>query len=165
MRAIVLIDNEFEDSELIYPYYRLQEVGYKVDLAGPEKGKIYKSKHGYPMKSDKAAKDTKIGGYAVLIIPGGYAPDHMRTNKAMVDLVRAASKRNRRIGAICHGAQMLIEADILKGKKATCYKAVRTDLINAGAKYQDKEVVVDKNLVTSRFPPDLPAFMKAILAK
>jgi len=162
-KAVVLLENGFEDSELIYPYFRLQEEGLEVDLVAEEAEKTYDSKHGYKLKSDKAAKDVDISGYDVMVIPGGKAPDRMRIKDDIVDLTQGAVDNDLVIASICHGVQLLIETDMLKGRKATCYYSVKTDLENAGAEFLDQEVVVDGKLVTSRHPGDLPAFMKETL--
>ncbi len=162
-KVLMLIENGFQDAEALYPYFRMQEAGYEVELAGPEGGLTYKGKYGYPLESDLAAADVDMDDYMALIIPGGQAPDRMRTKKAMVQLVRDAFAKDKVVGAICHGPQMLIEADVVRGKKATCYVSVATDLKNAGANYQNEQVVVDGNLVTSRLPADLPAFCRTII--
>jgi protease I len=162
-KALVLIDNEFEEPELLVPYYRLQEAGFKVDLIGPKAKETYVGRHGYRLAADLAAEDVKIEEYSAVVIPGGYAPDSMRTKKPLVDLVKAAFERGKVVAAICHGPQMLIEAGVVRGKKATSVAAVATDLRNAGAVWEDRSVVVDGNMVTSRFPPDLPDFCREIL--
>lgn len=162
-KALILIDNLFQDAEVIYPYYRLQEAGFKVDLVATEARKECKGKHGYPLISDKAAKMVKVAEYEIVIIPGGFAPDYMRRNPAMVKIVKDAYQKKKVIGTICHGAWMLAEADVIRGKKVTCFSAIKTDIVNAGGKYVDKEVVVDGKLVTSRKPDDLPAFMREML--
>ncbi len=162
-KGIVLLESGFQEAELIYPYYRMQEAGYDVDLVSEKKGEVYEGEYGYKFKSDKAAKDVDPSNYEFLIIPGGRGPDRMRIKEDIVELVGKAVENDLVIAAICHGAQVLIEADVVKGKKATCWKSVGTDLKNAGANYVDEEVVVDGKLVTSRMPPDLPAFTKEIL--
>jgi len=157
-KVLLLIENGFEDRELIYPYYRLQEAGYKVDVVGPRAKVTYNGEHGLTMESDLSPEDVNIDDYVAIIIPGGRAPDRMRTNKGLVNLVKEAFDKGKVIAAICHGPQLLIEAGVVKGKKATCYVSVSTDLKNAGGIYLNKSVVVDGNLVTSRFPADLPNF-------
>lgn len=161
-KVLIIIDNDFEDTEALYPYYRMQEAGYRVTVAGSPAGE-YKSKHGYPLKADRSARAVRIRSFDVLIIPGGHAPDKLRTKPEMVKLVRDAVKEGLVVAAICHGAQLLVEADVLKGRRATCYKSVKTDVVNAGGRYEDSAVVVDGNLVTSRQPGDLPDFCRAIL--
>ena len=162
-KVLLFIENGYEDAEAIYPYYRLMEAGYQVDVVGPEKNTVYKGKYGYPLTSDLSPSEVKIEEYVGLIIPGGQAPDKLRINDVLVDLVKAADKKGIVIGAICHGPQLLIEADLLRGRNATCYKSILTDLLNAGAVYHDLEVIMDGNLVTSRMPKDLPAFCHEVL--
>lgn len=162
-KVLILADNGFEDRELMYPYYRFQEAGYKVDVVGPKAKETYTGEHGLTIKSDVSPEDVRIKDYVALIIPGGRAPDHMRTNKDLVELIEKAFREGKVIAAICHGPQLLIEAGVIKGKRATCYVSVATDLKNAGGSYEDKSVVVDGNLVTSRFPADLPNFCRATL--
>ncbi|MCW4026868.1 MAG: type 1 glutamine amidotransferase [Candidatus Bathyarchaeota archaeon] len=162
-RALVLIDNGFQEAELLYPYYRLQEAGYTVDLVGPKAGENYVGDHGYGMNADLSPEDVNIGDYDVVVIPGGRAPDRMRTKETMVDLVKEAHEKDKVIAAICHGPQMLIEADVVRGKTVTSYAAVETDQKNAGAAFENRSVVVDGNLVTSRVPGDLPDFCRETL--
>ena len=162
-RVLLIAENDFEDRELMYPYYRLQEAGYEVDIVGPKAKETYKGKYGLTVTSELSPENVKIDEYEAVIIPGGRAPDHMRLKKGLVQIVKEAFKKGKIIAAICHGPQLLIEADVLKGKRATCYASVATDLKNAGGIYEDKSVVVDGNLVTSRFPADLPDFCQEIL--
>jgi protease I len=162
-KIAILVETLYEDQELWYPYYRLLEAGAEVHVVGPHKG-TFESKHGYPVKADRAAEEVKAAGFDAVIIPGGYAPDHMRRNKAMVDLVRDAVQQGKVVAAICHAGWMLASAGVLKGRKATCYIAIKDDIVNAGAEYLDQEVVQDGNLITSRFPADLPAFCRTIIA-
>jgi protease I len=160
---LLLIENEFRDEEAVYPYYRFKEAGYDVKIVGPEKDKEYRGKFGVILKSDLAASEVKLENVIAVIIPGGYAPDKMRINSDMVDIVKNASLQGKVVAAICHGGWMLAEADIVRGKKVTGYKAIATDLKNAGGRYIDSEVAVDGNIVTSRTPNDLPAFCRSIL--
>jgi protease I len=162
-KILLLIENEFRDEEAVYPYYRFIEAGYDVKIVGPEIGKEYKGKFGLTMKSDIAASGIYMGDVAAVIIPGGNAPDKMRVSRSMVNLVKDAFSQHKIIAAICHGGQLLVEAGVVRGKKVTGYKAIATDLKNAGGKYVDEEVVVDGNLVTSRIPDDLPAFCRTTL--
>ncbi|MBS3781485.1 MAG: type 1 glutamine amidotransferase [Candidatus Thermoplasmatota archaeon] len=162
-KAIVLLENGFEDTELTYPYYRLQEAGLKVDLVAEEAEEIYESKNDQKIRSHKAAENVDASDYNLLVIPGGRGPDRMRIKEPIVNLAQDAVDNGLIIASICHGAQLLIETDLLEGKKATCYYSVRTDLENAGAEFLDQKVVVDGNLVTSRHPGDLPAFMEETL--
>lgn len=163
VKVAVLVEDLYEDLELWYPVYRLREEGADVVLVGPDAGKTYSSKHGYPATSDQAAKDIDVEQFHAIIIPGGYAPDRMRLDRSMVNLVAEAVKSDKTVAAICHGAWMLCSAGILHGRLATSYIAIKDDLINAGAKWLDQEVVCDANLITSRTPADLPAFMRTII--
>ncbi len=162
-KVIILVENGFEDREFMYPYYRLQEAGYDVKVVGPKAKEAYRGEYDLSITSDFSPEEINVDDYVAVIVPGGRAPDRMRTNKGLVKIVKTASQRGKVIAAICHGAQLLVEADVLKGKKATCYVSVSTDLKNAGGIYEDYPVVVDGNLVTSRFPADLPQFCKAIV--
>lgn len=162
-KVLLFVENGFEDMEAMYPYYRLQEAGYTVDVVGPEKGATYKGKYGYSLTAALSPDQVNMNDYAAIIIPGGQAPDRMRLNDQMVDLIKEADKRDLVIGAICHGPQMLIEADIIRGRNVTCYKSILTDILNAGAIYHDMEVIMDDKLITSRMPKDLPAFCREIL--
>lgn len=160
-KVLMLTHDGVEDREMAYPYYRMQEAGYEVEVVGPQRGKTYTGGRGLPFTADLGPEDVRVDDYVAVIIPGGKAPDAMRTIPAMVNIVRDAVNQDKVVAAICHGPQMLIEADVLRGRRATCYVSVSTDLKNAGANYTDEPVVVDGNLVTSRMPGDLPAFCKA----
>lgn len=162
-KVFILVEDGFRDEEIIYPYYRFIEAGYEVIIVGPEAGKEYKGKFGLPVKSDITPANVVLDKVAALIIPGGFAPDKMRLNRDMVNLVKKVFDGCKIIAAICHGGWMLVEADICRGKDVTGYIAIATDLKNAGGNYIDKEVVVDGNLVTSRIPDDLPAFCRSTL--
>jgi protease I len=163
-KALLMVENGFEDAEAVYPYYRLQEAGYAVDIVGPVKGKVYNGKYGYPLTAGLAPADVDLADYETVIIPGGQAPDRMRIDDGMVEIVKAAHERKLVIGAICHGPQMLIEADIVRGLNVTCYKSILTDILNAGAIYHDLPAVIDAGIVTARTPADLPEFCQQILA-
>ena len=159
-KVLIFIENGFEDAEFIYPYYRFQGEGYTVDIVEPKRGETYSGKHGVPFKAELSPGEVKLTEYDAIVIPGGRAPDRMRINQGLVSIVRHANKMGKPIAAICHGPQMLIEADIVRGKRATCWKSVATDLKNAGAQYIDRPVVVDGNIITSRQPADLPMFCR-----
>lgn len=163
MRAAVLVEQMYQEMEVWYPIYRLKEAGCQVTTVGPEAGQNYPSKLGYPVKSDKAARDVSADNFDILVIPGGYAPDHMRRCEPMIRLVSTMAEQGKVVAAICHGPWMLCSTQALKGKKATCFFAIKDDVINAGGKYVDAEVVRDGNLITSRKPDDLPAFMQSII--
>ena len=162
-RAAILVEQVYQEMEVWYPLYRLREAGCKVTLVGPEAGKTYASKLGYPAKSDQAAEEVSAADFDILIIPGGYAPDHMRRCAAMIRLTRTMAEQGKVVAAICHGAWMLCSTPALKGRKATCFFAIKDDVINVGAKYVDAEVVRDGNIITSRKPDDLPAFMRTTI--
>jgi protease I len=162
-QVAVLIADLFDDKELLVPYYRLLEEGYKVDLVGADKNTIYKSKFGLPMKSDVASKDIKATDYDAVVIPGGFSPDHMRRTKETVLFVAEMDQLKKPIAAICHGPWMMISGCQLKGRTLTGFFSIKDDIVNAGATYVDQDVVVDGHLITSRTPNDLPVFMKAII--
>jgi protease I len=162
-RVAVLVEKFYEDLELWYPVMRLREAGCDVKIVGPKAGEIYASKHGYPAKSEVAASEVKASDFDAIIIPGGYSPDHMRRHPPMVDLVTQAAKQGKILASICHGPWMLCSAKCLKGRKVTGFFAIRDDVENAGGIWQDAACVRDGNIVTSRTPDDLPAFMQGIL--
>ena len=163
-RVAVLVEKLYEDLELWYPVLRLREAGAAVTIVGPKSGETYASKHGYPARADATASEVKAGDFDAIIIPGGYSPDHMRRHRAMVDLVADAARQGKVLAAICHGGWMLCSARCIKGRRVTGFFAIRDDLENAGAQYEDAACVRDGNLVTSRTPDDLPAFMQGIFA-
>jgi protease I len=150
----VLAEQQYEDLELWYPVLRFREAGAQVEIVGAGKDH-YESKHGYPVKVTAQADQVQGADFDAVIIPGGYAPDHMRRHAAMVNLVREA--------AICHGGWLLCSARCIQGKQVTGFFAIRDDLENAGGIYVDAEVVRDGNLITSRVPSDLPAFCREII--
>jgi protease I len=162
MKALILAADGFEDSELLYPYYRLLEAGIETDLAGPEAGPLT-GKHGTTVEAGMKFADTAVvEGYDLLLLPGGKGPETVRLDEAAVRTTKAMVSSQKLVAAICHGAQVLISAEALGGKRATCWKGIRDDLRAAGAEYADEEVVVDGNLITSRCPRDLPAFCREI---
>lgn len=163
IKVAILVEDIFEDNELYYPYFRLQEEGFQVDLIGTEKDVVYKSKHGMPAVSNLASKDAFADDYDAVVIPGGYSPDYMRRCSDTVRFVRDMNEQKKPVAAICHGPWMMISGCDLEGCTLTGFYSIKDDIINAGAKYVDEEVVVDGNLITSRSPKDLPAFAKAII--
>jgi protease I len=163
LRAAILVEQQYQEMEVWYPAYRLREAGCTVTLVGPEAGTSYPSKLGYAAKSDRGAKEVSPDDFDVLVIPGGFAPDFLRRDPAMLRLVRGMAEQGKIIAAICHGPWVLCSTPALKGKKATCFFAIKDDVTNAGAYYTDAEVVRDGNLITSRKPDDLPAFLRTIL--
>lgn len=159
MKALIISADNFEDSELLVPYYRLKEAGVEVTVASLSRGSI-KGKHGYEVTVDKTLDEVNPDEYAILVLPGGEAPAVVRKEPKALEIARSFFAHSKPVAAICHGPQILISADLLKGKRATCYMSVADELKKAGALYEDREVVVDANLVTSRQPADLPAFMR-----
>lgn len=159
----VLVEQDYQDLEVWYPLYRLREAGATVHLVGTGTASEYKSKHGYPAKPDSIAEQFTASQLDGLVIPGGWAPDKLRMNDAVLRLVRELSAAGKPIACICHGGWVLASADVVRGRKVTSYLAIKDDLLHAGARWEDSEVVVDGNLVTSRKPDDLPAFMRAFL--
>lgn len=162
MKALILSANGFEDSELLVPFYRLQEAGYGVEVAAPERGSIT-GKHGYVVRVDRVLEEVDPAGYLLLVLPGGKAPAALRDLPRVKEIVRDFCAAGKPVGAICHGPQLLAAAGLLAGRRATCYRSVAAELRAAGAHYLDREVVVDGMLVTSRQPGDLPAFMRELL--
>jgi protease I len=162
MKALIISADNFEDTELLAPYYRLKEEGAEVDIASIKRRPI-KGKHGYEVEANKALKEVKPDDYDILVLPGGKAPEMVRKDKNAIEIAKHFFQRNKPVAAICHGPQTLISAGLLKGRRATCYKSVAPEMEDAGALYEDREVVVDGNLVTSRQPSDLPVFMREML--
>jgi protease I len=162
-KIALLATDGFEDAELLYPKIRLKEAGYNTELISLHRREII-GKHGYPLKPNKLVREVKTDDYDGVIIPGGTKnPDYLRREKEILDFVAEINKKGKLVGAICHAGWVLISAKIIKGRKATSYFAIKDDMINAGAIFEDSPVVIDKNLITSRTPDDLPQFMKAIL--
>ena len=163
-RAAVLVEQQYQEMEVWYPVYRLREAGCRVTVVGPEAGKSYPSKLGYPAKADKAAADCSPDDFDLLVIPGGFAPDYLRRSEAVMKLVRGMVEGGKVVAAICHGPWVLCSTTALRGKRVTCFHSIKDDVTNAGGRYEDAEVVVDGTLITSRQPDDLPAFLRAIFA-
>ncbi|MBA2448381.1 MAG: type 1 glutamine amidotransferase [Chloroflexi bacterium] len=163
-RVAILAENNYEDLELWYPLYRLREAGAEVFVVGTGTADTYTSKHGYPVKVDAEAVTVDAGQFDLIVIPGGYAPDLMRRSPAMVNLVRDANEQGKLIAAICHAGWMLCSANVIRGRTVTGFKSIKDDMVNAGGHYVDQEVVRDGNLITSRTPADLPAFLREIIA-
>ncbi len=162
-RACVLVENQYENLELWYPYWRLRELGLEVDLVGPEDEKVYGSKEGYSCTSDTPVVTALERDYDVIVVPGGMAPDKLRRYPNILQLVKKVHDEGGIVASICHGPWVLISAKILRGRKATCVSAIKDDVVNAGAEYHDVEVVVDRNIVTSRTPKDLAVWSSAIV--
>jgi len=162
-KIAILVADFYDDNELYYPYYRLQEAGFGVHLIGALKGQGYKSKHGMLATSDLAAKDANPADYDGLVIPGGFSPDYMRRSSDIVSFARAIADAKKPIAAICHGPWLMASVCNLKGRRLTSYFSIKDDLVHAGAIYVDAPVVVDGNYVTSRTPKDLPVFLPAFI--
>jgi protease I len=162
-KIAILVENQYEELELWYPYHRLREAGFEPVLVGPEHGTYVGKKGSYPCTVDRAVGEVAASDFAGLVIPGGYAPDLMRRSEATVALVREMGRGGQPIAAICHAGWLLISAGLVAGKQVTSFSSIRDDMVNAGADWLDEEVVVDGNLVTSRHPGDLPAFMVALI--
>ena len=163
-RIAILVEEDFEDSELIEPQRAMKNVGAKVLIVGSGSKEIYHGKRGgTTIRADVTADKVNAEDYSAIIIPGGYAPDKMRLHQSMVDLVGRAYELGKVVAAICHGPQLLISADIVRGHRVTSWPSVAVDLKNAGAVWVDSTVVQDGNLITSRKPSDLPQFNKTII--
>lgn len=161
--VLTVVDHEFEDSELLYPHYRLQEEGVIAHIAGKEAETVYKGKHGVPVTSDYSFEQINIEEYDALLVPGGWAPDKLRRYDDVLEMVTFMNDQKRVIGQICHAGWVLISADILKGKNVTSTPGIKDDMTNAGSIWHNEEVVVDGHLVSSRRPPDLPAYGRALV--
>jgi protease I len=163
-RVAVLVEEGFEDRELTGPLDALRAAGADVRIVGPAKGASFCGKRGdATVTSDMAAGEAHMRDFDALVIPGGYAPDRMRLRHAMVDLARDAMEAGKPVAAICHGPQLLISANVLRGRTLTCWPSIAIDVKNAGGLYVDKPVVEDGNLITSRKPDDVPMFSDAII--
>lgn len=162
-KVIILIEEMFNVFEFWYPYYRLKEEGAEVTVVGSGSAEIYNGKPGTQATADTTADQVSIEDVDGVVIPGGYAPDMMRRYPAMVNIVKELYHADKLVAAICHAGWMLASAGILSGRNTTSFFAIKDDMINAGAKWVDQEVVVDGKLVTSRTPDDLPAFMRAVI--
>jgi len=162
-RVALLVDNHYQEMEVWYPLLRLREAGAEVVTIAAVAGQTYTSKLGYPVKADlayDAANETEFHG---VIAPGGFAPDYIRRHAKALQFVRDIDAAGKLVAAICHGPWVLCSAGVLKGKRATSFFSIKDDVVNAGALWEDAEVVVDGNLVTSRKPEDLPAFCLAAI--
>jgi protease I len=159
----ILTEDQYQVLEVWYPYLRLREEGIDAVLVGTGAKKEYKSKEGYPAQEELSIKKAKTGDFMGVVIPGGYAPDALRRYPQVNQFVRDLYNQGKIVACICHGGWVLISAGILKGKKVTSFSAIKDDMVNAGAEFRDKEVVVDGNLITSRNPYDLPAFCREII--
>ena len=164
MNALIISADNFEDTELLVPYYRMKEEGVHVNVASVRKGMI-RGKHGYEILADRTLSEIDPEGYDLLFLPGGKAPETIRKEETALEIVKHFFERGKTVIAICHGPQILISAGVMKGRVATCYRSVASELRESGATYVDKEVVVDGNLISSRQPQDLPALMREMVEK
>ena len=163
-RIAFIVANDFEDAEFRVPYDEVRKAGHEAVIIGVEAGKQLKGKKGQEVIiAEKSVKDVREADFAALVIPGGYSPDHLRMEIPMVGFVRDFFKADKPIASICHGPWMLVEADIADGRTVTSFPSIKTDLINAGARWVDREVVEDGAIITSRKPDDLKAFCAALL--
>jgi protease I len=162
-KILIPVEEMFNTYEFWYPYYRLKEAGCEVVVMGSGSSETYTGKPGTEVTVDVNADQVSAEDFDAIVIPGGYAPDIMRRYPKMVQLVRDFHESGKVVAAICHAGWMLASAEILEGRTVTSFFAIKDDLTHAGAKWVDQEVVVDGNLITSRKPDDLPAFMRAII--
>ena len=163
-RVAILVEDNYQELELWYPLLRFREAGAQVTVVGREKGMVHTSKHGYETTADISASEARPQDYDAVIIPGGYAPDLMRRNPAMVGLVRDVYQQGKVVAAICHAGWLLASADIVRGKRLTSFYSIKDDMVNAGANWVDEPVVRDGRLITSRIPKDLPFFCREIIS-
>lgn len=164
MKILIISADRFEDTELLVPYYRMKEEGMTVDIAALRRGQI-KGKHTYRVYANVAIDEVRPEDYDALLLPGGEAPATLRASARVLEVARAFFQAGKPVAAICHGPQILVSAGVLQGRSATCYVAIAEELQRAGVRYRDAEVVVDGNLVTSRQPTDLPAFLRETMRK
>ncbi len=164
-RVLVMVDQAYQEMEIWVPLYRLREAGAEVITVGATAGATYASKLGYPCVATKSYQEVKANDFDGIVVPGGYAPDHIRRHAIANALVAEFDKQGKLVAAICHAGWVLCSAHgMLKGRRVTSFFAIKDDMVNAGATWEDAEVVVDRNLVTSRKPDDLPAFCRACVA-
>jgi protease I len=164
MKVAILVEDHYQVLEVWYPYLRLREEGIASVLVGTGSKRSYGSKEGYPANAELSIEQIKVKDFDGVIIPGGWAPDILRRYDKVNSFVKEMFDAGKCVAGICHAGWVLISAGVLKGKKATCFSAIKDDIINAGAKFLDQEVVIDDNLITSRTPDDLPAFCRAIIS-
>lgn len=162
-KVAFLVDEIFEDSEFQVPYDDVRKAGHEAVIVGMAKGKQVTGKKGAKVTVEQGSDDVRADEFDAVVVPGGYSPDKVRTDKNLVALTREAFDSGKPVAAICHAGWVLAEADVVRGKTVTSFHSIRTDLENAGATWVDKEVVEDGNLITSRTPADLPAFTAALL--
>ncbi len=162
-RIAFVLGEDFEDSEFRTPYDGLKKAGHQIDVVGVRAGATVEGKRGKAhVRIDKSATEADPSAYEALVIPGGYSPDHLRTDPAVVRFVARMVEQGKLIAAVCNGPQLLVEADAVRGKTMTAWPSVRTELRLAGAEVVDREVAVDGRFISARKPDDLPAFTRAI---
>ncbi len=159
LKIVNLVHKDFEDLELWYPVLRLREEGITVHLAGEEPGKVYKGKNGLAAEADIGFSDLDPSAYDGVLVPGGWAPDKLRRYKEVLQFIQSMNEQNKPIGEICHAGWVLISAGILEGRRVTSTIGIMDDMKNAGAHWSDEPVIIDKNLISSRKPVDLPIYM------
>ena len=162
MKIAVFTEDLFEDVEFWYPFYRLKEAGHQPVVIGSGKKEGHSGKHGTLNKVDMAVTDAESDSFEAVVVPGGYAPDKMRLRPGFARIVKKVHERGGMVASLCHGPWILASAGIMDGKRVTCWPSLKDDMVNAGAEYVDQEVVVDGNIITSRCPDDLPAFMREV---
>jgi protease I len=163
-RVAVLVENMYQELELWYPVLRLREAGVAVTIVGPAAGEVYASKLGYPAAAEAGIDDVDADDFDAVVVPGGFSPEYLRRNPAIVDFVRRIDGRGDPVAAICHAGWLLATAGIVNGRKVTSVPVIKDDVIHAGGDWQNEPVVVDGNLITSQLPNDLPAFAHEIVS-
>lgn len=163
-KVAILVENLYEDLEFWYPYYRLKEEGAELTVVGTGSSTLYKGKHGLEAKPDITADQADPREFDAVVIPGGYAPDYMRRYPKLVGFVKEMHGQGKPIAAICHAGWVLVSAGLTQGLTMTCFSSIKEDVVNAGAQYVDEPVVKDRNIITSRFPADLPSFCREIIS-
>lgn len=165
-KVAFVLASDFEDSEFRVPYDRLKAAGHQITILGAKAGETVKGKKGKESVTIEAsARERRPADFDALVIPGGYSPDHLRTDEAVVALTRELARADKPVAAVCHGPSLLIEADLVRGKTVTSWPSIRTDLKNAGAQWVDRQVAEDGALITSRNPSDLEAFSEALVKR
>ncbi|MBM3724460.1 MAG: type 1 glutamine amidotransferase [Acidobacteria bacterium] len=159
----LLVDNIYQEMEVWVPLYRLREAGVRVVTLGAAAGTTYTSKLGYPVVAEKAYDQVSAADFDGVVVPGGFAPDHIRRHARATQLVHDLDAAGKLVAGICHAGWVLCSSNLLRGRRVTSYFSIKDDMTNAGGLWEDAEVVVDRNLVTSRRPDDLPAFCRAML--
>ena len=162
MRGLILTDDDFEEAELLVPYYRLQEVGLEVDIAAPRRGRV-RGEHGYPVEAGKALADVAPLQHDVLVIPGGPAAEALSDDKTALKIAAWFIEGHRPVAAICHGPLVLVATGLMEQREATGHPSIAFAMRSARVRYVDQEVVNDGEIVTSRRPADLPAFLRELM--